>query len=171
MFFEVFDDPINTSGDITTKFYKTHLGYKQNPESIFALNFISDWVLPVWNVWYIEFVQSQSEKIITPTRVFPLWWGRLCGAGLVSALEWKWISAATECVLMSATPENYRVKQSRDLLTPRRLQLQSYWIENTMNLGDYLGKIKRSLTSPHFRIVKFPPWITDPKILQLSEKV
>jgi hypothetical protein len=88
-------------------------------------------------------------------------------------LSGKGINWAVEYLFLSQFSTNFSVSHDRSMTQSRRGQLRSYWVLGKYHVGAYLQAFHRSLYSPHFRIVKFPSWITDEQkteFLQLGEK-
>lgn len=123
------------------------------------------------DIWYIILTVISESKRIIPSSYFPFggwsqWWSRFACQDLRN----KWIAGAIERLILDKF-KWYNLEQAQNRLSGRNNQLESYWLPlwSPIPLYKYKKLLDRSLRSPHFRIVMFPSWITDPVILHSQD--
>ncbi len=180
MFLEVLDYSLDPNQPKTKMSYKTQLSSHLHHEATLGLKLKIDWLLQEWELGDLLF--SLHDKTITTTRIFPFWkwilysdtWVRFEKDSWRSMLLWKWIAWAIEWLILYRFRELWKdfiVQRDYFDSALRTKQLSRYGLSFWESLNTYMNALHMSLYSPHFSVVRFPSWVTDPEILQLREKV
>ncbi len=175
MFFEVHAHTESELRGSVYRNYSTKLSRTMSKRAIAVLSlkhFPKE--LPTWFLgWPIEFEENRSVSDVHVHRMYPFGidvWKRSWYETGKNQLLWKWIWGVLEYLLLSQFSPDFSVSHDFSMTQKRREQLKKYWALRPMKLGRYLSAFSSTLRSPHFSIMKFPSWITDPEILQLWEK-
>lgn len=176
MFFEVHSEAVVHLRGSTFKTYKTKISRTANNRAI-AILALKDFTekIPTGFLWWImEFEENPLISDIHIHRMYPFWIDVRKPSWYESGkdeLLWKWIWWAIECILLSQFSADFSLSHDSTMTLARREQLKKYWAIRPKRLSIYIWNLSSALSSPHFKIIKFPDWITEPEILQLSEKV
>ncbi len=159
--------------------YDTILTIRLREHAVCALQILDDHDLEANPLGCINLRNVANQGIIIPWFIHPFWdkfekkgrWIHFQERPWWRNLLRKWIAGALEYFIFSQFSEKkLEVLNSWNISALRWAWLRKRKIREYEPIGRYLLKLRSCLSSPSFRIVKFPPWITDPDILALWEQ-
>lgn len=159
--------------------YMTALSHEPSDSSVVSLNLAWLSGLKEDYLWDVSFVVEKGEIMVN--RFYPFGEGieKIDHRVYFSDRKWRvdllgrWIAACIEVLLLwQFVKEDVSVHTDpfAGLSLLRLHQLQKYWIPKKTDIRSYLTLLAVHFHFPQHHISKFPSWINEREILQLSEK-
>jgi hypothetical protein len=164
----------------------TSLWHNKKSDSVASFS-LGDWsnTFPETScLWFMKFSLDRKTRIISPGFIHPFEQGRdeefelwPVGRRFTGEYSWKnpllrkWIWSTIEAIIGLEFPDytlDFKRWPARSMSDERILQLDKYGAKHGMLASELYQKMLHT-DSSHFRIVKFPSWITGPVILQSQE--